>query len=185
MQSYNNNLLHKIRQHIKNGGVIAYPTESCYGFGCNPFNYKAIKQILKIKQRDSAKGLIVIASDVKQLDKLIKPLSITDKAKLKQYWPGFYSIIMPTTDMAPQILTGKHKTLAVRVTKHDLVRQICNFLNMPLVSTSANYSGHKSIKNYRECIRQFGNKVMVLPGNTSFAKNPSTIVDWKSGKTLR
>ncbi|MCC2625770.1 MAG: threonylcarbamoyl-AMP synthase [Burkholderiales bacterium] len=185
MQSYNSSLLGKIRRHIKNGGVIAYPTESCYGFGCDPFNYKAIKQILKIKRRDKAKGLIIIAASVDQLNQLIAPISANDKNKLKEYWPGFYSLLMPTTDKTLSILGGKHKTLAVRVSKHDLVRQICSFINMPIVSTSANYSGHKSIKTYRECVKQFGKKVLVLPGNTNFAKKPSTIIDWKTGKTLR
>lgn len=185
MQSYNSNLLHKIRRHIKHGGVIAYPTESCYGFGCDPLNHKAIGQILKIKGRDKSKGLIVVASDLKQLDQLIGKLSPKDKQTLKAYWPGFYSIIMSTTKMAPKILTGKHRTLAVRVSKHDLIRQMCGFLNMPLVSTSANYSGHKSVKTYRECVRQFGKKVMVLPGDTNFAKTPSTIIDWKTGKVFR
>src|SRR5579863_7180495 len=122
---------------------------------------------------------------MKQLNLLIGKLSTHDKQKLKAYWPGFYSIIMPTTKMAPKILTGKYRTLAVRVSRHDLIQQICGFLNMPLVSTSANYSGHKSVKTYRECVKQFGKKVMVLPGNTSFAKSPSTIIDWKTSKILR
>ncbi|MCC2644848.1 MAG: threonylcarbamoyl-AMP synthase [Burkholderiales bacterium] len=185
MQSYNNTLLNKIRRHIRGGGVIAYPTESCYGFGCDPFNHRAINQILKIKCRDKAKGLIVVADNINQLNQLIMPLSYNDKLKLKAYWPGFCSILMPSSIKAPKILIGKHKTLAVRVSKHDLIRQLCKFLNMPLVSTSANYSGCESIKTYRECLQQFGKKVMVLPGNTNFAKKPSTIIDWRTGRIYR
>lgn len=185
MQSYSNSQLHKIRRHIKNGGIIAYPTEFCYGFGCNPFNHKAINKILKIKKRSKAKGLIVIAANINQLHNLILPLSDLDTQKLKSYWPGFYSIIMPSKTNVPKSLTGKHNKLAVRVSKHNLVGQICNYLNSPLISTSANISGHQPIKNYRECVRQFGKKVMVLPGSTSFAKHASTIIDWESGKQIR
>lgn len=185
MQAYNNNLLHKISRHVKNGGIIAYPTEFCYGFGCDPFNYKAVSQILKIKKRSKSKGLIIIAANITQLDKLIMPLSTTDIKKLKRFWPGFYSLILPSKLNIPHILTGEHRQIAVRVSKHDLVNQICNFMNSPLVSTSCNLSGHKPIKSYRECIRIFGKKVMVLPGLTNFAKHPSTIIDWKTGKIIR
>jgi L-threonylcarbamoyladenylate synthase len=185
MQAYSNNLLHKIQRHIKNGGIIAYPTEFCYGFGCDPFNYRAINNILRIKQRDKAKGLIVIAANIHQLDKLIIPISLHDRQKLKKYWPGFFSILLPSKKNTLNVLIGAHNKLAVRISNHDLVKQLCNYLHMPLVSTSANLSGHKPIKCYRECVRQFGKKVMVLPGNTGFAKNPSTIIDWKSGQIIR
>lgn len=185
MQRYPVSLLKKIKQHIKNGGVIAYPTESCYGFGCDPFNYKAINKIIQIKGRNKTKGLIVISSKISQLNRLILPLSSQDIKNIKKYWPGFYTIILPAAHSIPSNLTGKHHKIAVRVSKHTLVQQICNYLNMPLVSTSANYSGFNSVKTYRECIRHFGDKVMVLPGTTNFATHPSTIIDWATGKKLR
>jgi len=182
---YSNRLLIKVRKHIKAGGVIAYPTESCYGFGCDPFNRKAIDKIIKVKGRSKTKGLIVIAGDLKQLEKLILPLTRNDLQEVSQYWPGPYSLILPVTRKVPRNLIGVHPRIAVRVSKHYLVRQLCDRLNLPLVSTSANKSGFKSIRTYRECKRQFGKKVMVLPGLTSFAKKPSTIIDWKSRKRLR
>lgn len=185
MQSYNSNLLHKIRQCIKNGGIIAYPTEHCYGFGCDPFNYTAINQLLKIKRRDKAKGLIVVAGTIGQLDRLIMPLALPDVQNLRAYWPGFYSILMPKTNAALKILTGKHSKISVRVSRHPLIGQLCKSLNMALVSTSANYSGHRVSKTYRDCSRKFGKKMLVLPGVTNFAKKPSVIIDWYTQKILR
>ncbi|MEN9946001.1 MAG: hypothetical protein RLZZ293_387 [Pseudomonadota bacterium] len=183
---YSSILLKQIAQHLANGGVIAYPTESCYGFGCDPFNYKAINQVIYIKGRSKTKGLIVIAGEQKQLKRLIKPLNHQDQQLINQnYWPGFFSIILPVSKQVPTNLTGKHRKVAVRVTKHKLVRQICNQLNSPLVSTSANKSGYYAIKNYRDCLRQFGQQVMVLPGKIGFAKRPSTIIDWQTKQILR
>ena len=89
------------------------------------------------------------------------------------------------TNKVPQNLIGKHKKIAVRVTRHKMVGQLCNYLNMPLVSTSANKSGRRSISNYRDCKRIFGQSVLVLPGITNFAKRPSTIIDWQTKQVLR
>ena len=185
MKPYSITLLRKAIAHIRCGGVIAYPTESCYGLGCDPFNYKAIKSIINLKGRNPKKGLIVIASRTSQLKNLvILPDNLND---VNRYWPGPYTLLLRKkhNNKIPHILHGKHVQIAVRVSAHKLVCQLCNFLNIPLVSTSANYSGCKSAKNYADCKRLFGNKVLVLPGRTSLAKRPSTIIDWESGRILR
>lgn len=178
-------LLNKIKQHLKRGGVIAYPTESCYGLGCDPFNFKAVNKIIKLKGRSKTKGMIVIAGDMLQLQNIITPLSENEQHELKKYWPGFYSLIMSANSRVLPNITGKNHKVAVRVTKHELVRQLCCAVKMPLVSTSANRSGCKSIKSYKECKRQFGRQVMVLPGIIGFAKSPSTIIDWQTKMILR
>lgn len=185
MYTYSTVLLNKVKQHLRAGGVIAYPTESCYGLGCDPFNYKAINKVIQIKGRSKAKGLIIIAGQSRQLQNIIAPLSDYDLLELKKYWPGFYSLILPATKNVPQNLMGRHHKVAARVTTHKLVQQLCCALDMPLVSTSANKTGSKSIKSYKECKRQFGNQVMVLPGRIGFAKNPSIIIDWQTKKVLR
>lgn len=186
MHRYNSTVLNKIRHHLKNGGVIAYPTESCFGLGCDPFNYKAINLILKFKSRHKHKGLIVIAKDIDQLNKLIMPFSAGEKEKLKLIWPGAVSLLVnPSQKILPNLI-GKHNKIAVRVTKHALVKQICNYCNIPLVSTSANQAGFKSAKNFRQCVNQFRNKdLLILPGLTNFAKKPSTIIDWETQKIFR
>ena len=176
--------LNKIKQHLKNGGVIAYATESCYGLGCDPFNYQAIAKIIKIKKRSKTKGLIIISGRRDYLTRVTNHIDLFSP-DFMQYWPGSYSIILPTSKNLPVNLTGIHKKIAVRVTQHKQVIQLSNFLHMPLVSTSANLSGMKSIKTYKECVRKFGSKVMVIDGYTNFAKKPSTIIDWESRRILR
>lgn len=185
MNFYSTKLLQKVKAHLKNGGLIAYPTESCYGLGCDPFNYTAINKLIKTKGRSKTKGLIVIAGSTSQLHKLIQPLTNNQQEQLIQYWPGFYSLVLRVTTKVPRNLIGSHSKVAVRVSTHPHVKQLCHSLSSPLVSTSANKSGHNSIKSYRECQRQFGKKVLVLPGNVGNAKKPSTIIDWESQKVLR
>lgn len=178
-------LLNKVKAHIKAGGLIAYPTESCFGIGCNPFNRKAINRIIKIKKRDKNKGMIVVAGKIGHLDRLIKPLSNNDFEYLNCFWPGHYSFILPTKRNVPVNLTGKHNKIAVRVSSHKLIQQLCSYLAIPLVSTSANKSGFRSIKNNKECLKQFGKSILILPGNIGFAKNPSTIIDLVTKQVIR
>ena len=182
---YKVGLLQKVKAHLKSGGIIAYPTESCYGLGCDPFNYKAINTLIKLKRRKKDKGLILIAGKFKQLGTIIQPLTKEQFKKTKQYWPGVYSLIMDTQPNVMYNLTGKHKTIAVRLTLHKNVIQLCNFVNSAIVSTSANKTNMKTIKTYRECSRQFGTSVLVLPSITNFVKKPSTIIDLKTNKILR
>jgi L-threonylcarbamoyladenylate synthase len=185
MYRYSIKLLNQARRHLAAGGVIAYPTESCYGLGCDPLQPKAIARILNLKGRSKAKGLIVIAAAETQLKNLIQPLSLKDKKEMSQYWPGPFSLILPSTTKVPSNLIGKQTKVAVRVTKHQLVQQLCRSLGLALVSTSANRTGHKPCRNYREAMRQFGKQVLVLPGLTNFAKNPSTVIDWTTKTRLR
>jgi L-threonylcarbamoyladenylate synthase len=185
MYRYAPKLLAKVRRHLAGGGIIAYPTESCYGFGCDPFQHKAIAKILKIKGRSKTKGLIVIAGAEHQLNSIIQPLSPSERMEISKYWPGPFSLILPSTTKVPCNLIGRHSSIAVRITRHQLVQQLCRNLDSALVSTSANHAGHRSCRNYRETMRQFGSQVMVLPGLTNFAKKPSTLIDWFSKQQLR
>lgn len=183
---YKLGLLKKIRKHLGQGGVIAYPTESCYGFGCDPFNYQAIKNLLSLKRRNTTKGLIVIASRYPQLTRLVKPLNTADKMYIfNNYWPGPYSLILPVKNNTLPILTGYRDSIALRITNHATVRQLNDYLGMALTSTSANISGYKAIKSYKVAKSLFGKKVMVLPGRIGHNKKPSTIINWATKQIMR
>ena len=184
---YKIGLLRKVKAHIKSGGVIAYPTESCFGFGCDIKNYRAINKVIKIKSRNKDKGLIVIASKFRQLSKTIEPLTALEASYLKNYWPGFYSFVFSKikTKAIPPNLIGKNKSIAIRLSNNLVIKQLCGYLNMPLVSTSVNKSGYKTVKTTRDCMRLFGHNVMVLGGGNFRYKKPSTIIYFSSKKVLR
>ncbi len=171
-----------IRQYLSRGGVIAYPTESCYGLGCDPDNPAAVERILKLKGRPRHKGLILIAAGRRQLQPYVHLPAAEQTAG---YWPGPFTFILPARRRAGRWLTGRHNGLAVRVTAHADARRLCRELGMPLVSTSANRSGFKALKTASACRREFGAQIMVLPGRIGNSKNPSTIIHFASGKVLR
>jgi L-threonylcarbamoyladenylate synthase len=178
-------MLRRARARLKQGGVIAYPTESCFGLGCDPLNVRALKRLLEIKARPNHKGLIVIAADIAQIRHLVKPLSNDDIVELARYWPGPYTFLLPASPIVPTILRGHHDKIAVRITAHSAAAGLCRALGMALVSTSANRAGQRSLKSARACQREFTDEVLVLPGRIGKRRKPSTIIDFASGKILR
>ncbi len=171
--------------HLKRGGLIAYPTESCYGLGCDPDNRRAVQRILKLKQRPQRKGLILITSNYHQVVRYLQPLTPEQQQRLKDAGAQAITYLMPVKPSCPRWLRGVHDTLAVRFTAHPYAKQLCRSADSALVSTSANRSGQRPAKTYAECVRLFGNKVWVLPGRVGRRRKPSTIKVWGDGKIVR
>lgn len=141
------------------GGIIAYPTESVFGLGCDPFNQKAVEKLLSLKQRPIEKGLILIASHVQQILSLIQPIEANDLARALKTWPGHETWIFPKTELVPEWISGDTDSVAVRVSAHPFVTILCDKLNMPLVSTSANLSKQPIMNSLEEIKNQFGDKI--------------------------
>ena len=177
--------IHRIAAHLKRGGLIAYPTESCYGLGCDPRNRNAVLRLLKLKHRPQSKGLILIAGKYAQLASYLQPITPNQRDILRRDGARAVTYLMPAKPSAPRWLRGAHDTLAVRLTVHREAAALCNVLNMALVSTSANRSGAKPARTYAQCSRLFGKRVWVLPGKVGKRKKPSTIRAWMDGKTIR
>jgi L-threonylcarbamoyladenylate synthase len=177
--------IRQLAAHLKCGGLIAYPTESCYGLGCDPSNRNAVLRLLKLKQRPQRKGLILIASHYRQVARYLQPLALHEQQKLRRDGAQAITYLLPTRHNAPHWLRGIHDTLAVRLTAHPFARQLCCSTGSALVSTSANRSGQRPAKTYAECQRLFGKKVWVLPGRVGKRKQPSTIRAWADGRIVR
>lgn len=166
------------------GGVIAYPTEGVFGLGCLPDDQRALRRLLEIKQRDAAKGLIVISANAEQLEGWI---DLPAGRSLPEPDPGhpITWIVAPGAKASP-MLRGEHTSLAVRITTNPVAKALCLAAESPLVSTSANLSGKPTARNRFVLHRQFANVVdYVVPGDCGPASGPSEIRDFVSGKVLR
>jgi L-threonylcarbamoyladenylate synthase len=178
-------LVRRLRSHFQHGGLIAYPTESCFGLGCDPRNARAVRRLLRLKGRPQGRGLILIADDSRRLADFIAPLDAAQQLRVEETWPGPYTWLIPAGKKAARWLRGRHDSIAVRVTAHPLAAGLCHSLGSALVSTSANRAGMKPLKTYADCIKAFGNQVLTIPGNIGKNKKPSTIRDLTSGKLVR
>jgi len=127
-----------VAEQAKLGGVIAYPTEAVFGLGCLPENSEALQRLLDIKQRPIEKGLILVAANFEQvrpyLAKNIKPTP-------QQMAPDNVTWVYPVADNVSPLLRGRFDSIAIRISKHPLVQALCNTLDSPLTSTSANITG--------------------------------------------
>ncbi len=171
--------------YLARGGLIAYPTESCYGLGCDPNNRAAVLRLLKLKRRPQSKGLILIASHYHQVAPYLKPLTVAEQQRLQQAGAQGVTYLMPAKPACPRWLRGAHDTLAVRLTAHPFAKMLCRRTGHALVSTSANRSGLRPARTYRQCERLFGDSVRVLRGRVGKRKRPSTIRMWGDDKIVR
>ena len=174
-----------LRAWLRRGGIIAYPTESCYGLGCDPRNPRALQRLIRLKGRSTARGLLLIADRFKRLKPFVRPLHAADLARMQHSWPGPVTWVVPASNACPPLLTGGRPTIAVRVTAHPVAAQLCRSLGMALVSTSANKSGKKPAKTAAECRRIFGARVRVIAGRIGRRRRPSTLIDLATGNILR
>ncbi|QCR34861.1 L-threonylcarbamoyladenylate synthase type 1 TsaC [Nissabacter sp. SGAir0207] len=167
--------------------VIAYPTEAVFGLGCDPDSEEAVNALLALKQRPKEKGLILIAADYSQLAPYLDEAQLNEQQKEAIFasWPGPVTWVIPARAGTPDWLTGRFSSLAVRVTNHPLVVELCQQFGKPLVSTSANLTGLPPCRTAAEVSAQFGADFPIVVGEVGGRKNPTEIRDALTGDYVR
>lgn len=191
---------------LKAGQLLAYPTESVWGIGCDPYNEAAVQQILAIKNRPQAKGMIVITDSVERLAPLLASLNEMQHAPILESWQTdsehtdlqyrqAHTWLLPIPQVLanriPAWITGQHPTVAVRVIAHPIIRGLCQQLVSPqnpfglVVSTSCNPSGQPPASTFSEAYHYFGQQISYLQAETLGYTLPSQIRDAMTGSILR
>ncbi|AXI03433.1 L-threonylcarbamoyladenylate synthase [Aquirhabdus parva] len=174
---------------LEQGEVIAYPTESVWGLGCDPWNEAAVQALLKLKDRPVSKGLILVAADEAQVNPFLEKLTGEQRKVVIESWLDPTSRattwLVPLTDDVPIWISGAHDRVAVRVTRHVQTRDLCRAFGRPIVSTSANPSGEPSALDSAMVEQYFNQLVFILDGQTDGATQPSLIRDAITGEVLR
>ena len=174
-------LIKQVVECLKDGGVIAYPTDTIYGLGCDIMQHKAIERICKIKNVDPQKvQLSFICSDLSHLSDYTKSIDTPLYRMLKNYLPGPYTFILPASKQVPKILQSKKSTIGLRVPDNVICHHMLDALNNPLLSTSLpgemveDYTDPEIIHERFEHLVDF-----VIDGGVG-GMVPSTIVDCTS-----
>ena len=175
----------RVARVVRQGGVIAYPTEAVWGLGCDPWDELAVGRLLALKDRPVHKGLILVADSIQQFDFLLADLPERWIDRLASNWPGPNTWLVPHQECLPVWITGQHDSVALRVSDHPRVRDLCA-LTGPLVSTSANPAGRPAARSRLRVEQYFhGQLDVVLGGALGGRRNPSLIRDLRTGDVIR
>ncbi|MBM7062661.1 Sua5/YciO/YrdC/YwlC family protein [Pseudomonas sp. UL073] len=175
----------RVARVVRAGGVIAYPTEAVWGVGCDPWDEDAVHRLLALKDRPLHKGLILVADSIRQFDFLLDDFPDAWLDRLGSTWPGPNTWLVPHQNRLPAWITGEHNRVALRVSDHPLIRELCALVG-PLVSTSANPSGRPAARSRLRVEQYFhGQLDAVLGGALGGRRNPSLIRDLVSGEVIR
>ncbi|MGV6852399.1 MAG: L-threonylcarbamoyladenylate synthase [bacterium] len=171
---------------LKEGGVIAYPTEGMYGLGCDPYNKTAVLRIIRMKQRQIEAGLILIGNHSGQVLPVttMEPLALTQMTKMT--WPGPTTWVLPCSDRVPDWIRGEQEGVAVRVSNHPIAAALTEDFGQLLVSTSANPHHMPPATNVEQVLGYFPNQIdFILEGDVNESLGASEIRDISSGLILR
>lgn len=171
---------------LREGGVIAYPTEAVWGLGCDPDNAQALARLLRLKRREPAKGVILVAAELEQLAPWLDGLPPQQRALLAEPQGQPTTWLVPDNGRAHELVRGEHDKVALRISEHPLVGELCRAFGGPLVSTSANRAGEASAMSAEAVQHTFGDELDgVLDGPLGGYTRPSTIRDLATGQVLR
>jgi L-threonylcarbamoyladenylate synthase len=177
--------LRQIAKQLHNGAVIAYPTEAVYGLGCDPLDEEAVYRLLALKSRPVKKGLILIAADFEQVAGFVRPLAPKIKDKLEASWPGPVTWLLPASRTVPYWLRGDSERIAVRVSRHPVVRAICNQFGGAIVSTSANPTGKVPARSAFKVKDYFGDELPIIHDQLGGLNSTTPIIDVITGESVR
>ena len=179
----------RIRESVKmlaDGAVLACPTEGVWGLSCDPWNEEAVTRLLGLKSRPWQKGLILVGSRVEQFALLLQGLTRSQQSSLELSWPGHTTWLVPHRGLVPYWVCGEHEKVALRVSAHPVVAQLCEAFGGPLISTSANRAGAQPALEQHQLWRYFnGGLDGVVAGRLGGNRRPSTIRDLETDKVVR
>jgi L-threonylcarbamoyladenylate synthase len=166
---------------IRNGGLVAFPTETVYGLGSNALDPIAINRIYSAKGRPADNPLIIHIAAIEDL-KGISNIKNRDALKLaKRFWPGPLTLVLPKSKGVPKIATGGMDTIAVRMPDHKVARSLIRFSGVPIAAPSANISGRPSPTRASHVMEDLWGKVdMIIDGGKSAIGLESTVLDMTS-----
>jgi L-threonylcarbamoyladenylate synthase len=171
-------LLDRAAAVIREGGLVALPTDTLYGLAADPFNAAAVRRVFLVKGRTLARALPLVAADVPQIGSQLGPLPLMAVALAERFWPGPLTMLVPASDALAADVTGGTGRVGVRVPAHPVARGLCRACRSVLTATSANLSGQPASNDPDDVARSLGSEVdILLDAGTAPGGPSSTIVD--------
>lgn len=162
---------------IKDGGIVAFPTETVYGLGANALNEKAVAKIFEAKGRPQDNPLIIHVADF-DIDEYVTDVPDMAKEIMERFWPGPITIILNKKQVVPYVTSAGLDTIGVRMPQNNIARELIKASGVPIAAPSANISGRPSPTDIESCVEDLDGKVdYIIGGENSIVGVESTIVD--------
>ncbi len=168
-------LIDQVVDSLRQGAVIAYPTDTMYGIGCDIFNQKAVKRIYQIKRRDKSKPFSFICSSLKDVSQYCF-LSNSAYRLMKKCLPGPYTFVLPAMKIVPKIMMSRQKTVGIRVPENKICQQIVNSLGNPILTTSANLEEDFYLSEAFEVEERLGSQIDIIIDGEPITPAPSSVI---------
>lgn len=160
---------------VLEGGLIAYPTDTVYGLGCNPFDADAINRLVKAKER--VKGsLPILVGSLEDAERLGEICGLAARLA-NRFWPGPLTLVVSPRTNFPSRVTGDKLLVGLRIPNHETARRLIKECGGALIGTSANISGRPSLRTAAEVVREFEDRAdLVVDGGPAPLGRESTVV---------
>jgi len=163
---------------LKQGGLVAFPTDTVYGLGAGANLLQAVEKVYQVKRRPCDRALPLLLADISQISEVAYPVSRVAWLLARTFLPGALTMVLPKSKSVPDIVTGGGNTVAVRVPAHPVPVALARGLGTPIVGTSANISGKPSPLTAGEVSVQFGDRIeLIIDGGRCPGGRESTVVD--------
>ena len=165
----------RVVQCLRDGGVIAYPTDTTYGIGCSIFNKKGIERIYRLKQREHKKPFSFICPSLSEVSRYAN-ISNTAFKILKRYLPGPYTFVLEATREVPDLLLTRQKTVGIRIPDNRICLEIVRMLGSPVITTSANLAGEEPVGDPDVIDINFGTQLELIVDGGMLTTDVSSVV---------
>lgn len=162
-------LINRVCETLEKGGLIAYPTDTFFGIGCDLYNKKGIQLIYRMKNRPLNKPFSFVCDSLKEISRYTQVSNYAYKT-MKRLLPGPYTFIMEATRLVPKIMLTKRKTVGIRVPDNKICLAIVKTFGRPIISTSAGYEDPHSIKE------AYGSFIDIVIDGGPLYQSPSSVV---------
>lgn len=177
-ENIDNQKLASAAQILKNGGTVAFPTETVYGLGANALDEQAVKKIFEAKGRPSDNPLIIHIAKEEELLPLVQEIPFKARLLMEKFWPGPLTMIFKRTALVPDVITGGLNTVAIRMPSHPIAHKLIEMAGVPVAAPSANISGKPSPTKGQHVIKDLSGRVdFIISGGSCEVGLESTVLD--------
>ena len=168
---------------IKNGELVAFPTDTFFALGSDGLNSRSVETVFATKGRNPGTPVPLLIGDVEMAEALSTKFPVELRKLTDKYWPGALTVVLPASSKVPSVVTGGTGTIGLRVPDHDLAREFIRLCGTPLTGTSCNITGRDPIKEASMVEQVFGDQIaMCINAVCGSATEPSTVISCDRGE---